>query len=57
MFQSGIPTVTELLDAMRDEETFARLLTTYELTEDDVVAQVRAISRKITVALESRAGR
>lgn len=57
MGQPGTPSVTELLDAMRDEESFAQLLAIYELTEDDVIAQVRTISQQITTALESRAER
>jgi len=54
---SSTPTVAELLAAMRAEDAFAALLDTYELTEDDVIAQVRALSRQITTALDSRAGR
>lgn len=53
---SSTPSLAELVAAMRSEEEFAALLKTYELTEDDVLAQVRAFSRRIETAIESRRG-
>ncbi|BCY09077.1 hypothetical protein [Actinoplanes sp. L3-i22] len=54
---SSEPTVAELLAGLRSAEALQSLLTEYDLTEDDVLAQARRLSRELAEALDARGGR
>ncbi|MCU7729697.1 hypothetical protein ODJ79_38775 [Actinoplanes sp. KI2] len=47
------PTINEILAALRSEEALQQLLEAYDLTEDDVLARARALSRQLTAFLDA----